>query len=249
MRVPVTAGAPARTILRIGLAWLLAAAAVPMTASAQDASRWGVSASFTPTQSWNTNATFSKYLFANSGPSDLRSSDFSIGLVRGRELGGDWGVSLVRRSIADGSSFTAESESCTSTTCTPYTRERSLTRNVTYTGVELHKFVSFVTIRQRVQLGMNFAGGVGSYDGDVERHETDFIPVFNGKTVTIVPTEVVTNVPMKEYVSISPFPIGKIEAAVAGLVAPGFKVRWSAGFSFPGHQVFTLTGVYLFGHK
>ena len=226
---------------------LLIALLAPVAASAQDPSRWGVSASFAPSQSWNIEKKLSPFLFKNEGPAEIKSADFSIGIVRGRELGGDWGVSLVRRSIADGSTFTAESEICTGTTCTPFVQERSITRNVSYTGVEVHKYVSFVTIQRRVQLGMNFVGGIGSYDGDVERHETGFTSSFVNGRFVVLPTESVSSVPMKEYTNVSPFPLGKVEAAVAALVAPGFKVRWSGGFSFPGYQVFTLTGVYLFG--
>lgn len=47
--------------------------------------------------------------------------------------------------------------------------------------------------------------------------------------------------------SLSPFPLGKVEAAVAVIAAPGLKIRASGGFNFPGYSVFRITGVYLFG--
>jgi hypothetical protein len=36
---------------------------------------------------------------------------------------------------------------------------------------------------------------------------------------------------------------------VTGIVAPGFKVRASGGFSMPGTQLFSLTGIYYFGAR
>jgi hypothetical protein len=125
------------------------------------------------------------------------------------------------------------------------------TRDVSYRGVLVHKFVPFGTIRQRVQIGMNFAGGIGQFEGTAERHEffADFVSFTpgasrpNGRQV-----ETITIVPIEEEL-FTPFPLGKVQIAGAVIVAPGFKVRVAGGLDFPGTSVFSLTGVYLFGAR
>jgi hypothetical protein len=44
-------------------------------------------------------------------------------------------------------------------------------------------------------------------------------------------------------------PLGKLEFAVAGILAPGLKVRVGYGFDFPGYPIFSVSGVYLFGSQ
>jgi hypothetical protein len=44
-------------------------------------------------------------------------------------------------------------------------------------------------------------------------------------------------------------PLAKFELTVAGIVAPGLKVRASRGFNFPGYQVGSISLVYLFGAR
>ncbi|MDP3731349.1 MAG: hypothetical protein Q8R34_02540 [bacterium] len=59
--------------------------------------RWGVNVSLPA--SWE----FAYGLKPISKPDQivLKGSEFQIGFIRGRELGGDWGVSLVRKKIFD----------------------------------------------------------------------------------------------------------------------------------------------------
>lgn len=42
-------------------------------------------------------------------------------------------------------------------------------------------------------------------------------------------------------------PIGRVELAVAVIVAPGVKVRVAGGFNYPGVNTVSVTGIYLFG--
>jgi hypothetical protein len=44
-------------------------------------------------------------------------------------------------------------------------------------------------------------------------------------------------------------PLAKLELTVAGLVAPGLKVRASGGFNFPGYQAGSISLVYFFGPR
>jgi hypothetical protein len=222
---------------------------IPSVGRAQDPSHWGVVASVTPGQSWNIVSPLDEYIFdiSGGGETEVSSTDFSIGIARGRTLGGDWGVSFVRRTIDDDSRFESVGEVCINNSCVEEIDEFYLTQGVTYTGVEFHKFVPFVTIGSRVQVGMNFAGGVGKFDGQLEKHE--FRTEFNFASGQPVPvrTERVTTEQMEEFVSLKPFPLGKVEVAVAGIIAPGIKIRASGGFGFPGYTVFRITGVYLIG--
>jgi len=48
---------------------------------------------------------------------------------------------------------------------------------------------------------------------------------------------------------LSVVPLGKVQAAVGVLVAPGLKIRAQGGFDFPGYEKFSVAGVYLFGSK
>jgi hypothetical protein len=222
---------------------------LPGLAHAQNPpSHWGVVMSFTPERSWNVNSKFGEFLFDDAETAEIEGSDFSIGIARGRDGGGDWGVSFVRRSVKDGSLFESTGLNCDqNNNCTTELSSRHFTRGVKYTGVEFHKFTPFVTIQQRVQIGLNYGGGVGSFSGDLERHFFRQEFFFSGGQPRTRTVEDVTMEPMKDFPSFSPFPLGKVEAAVAVVVVPGLKVRASGGFNFPGHDVFRLTGVYFFG--
>jgi hypothetical protein len=81
----------------------------------------------------------------------------------------------------------------------------------------------------------------------LEHHDftTDF--VFSGGQFVHRRIETLSTEAAEDLPSFRPFPLGKVEAAVAVIVAPGLKVRASGGFNFPGKAVFRLTGVYLFG--
>jgi len=91
---------------------------------------------------------------------------------------------------------------------------------------------------------------VSKFEGNVEFHEFNFdfsgdprSPQF-GRRVEAVSTR-----PMSEIPTFSPFPFGKVEAAVGVILAPGVKIRGSGGFDFPGYTMFSITGVFLFGAR
>jgi hypothetical protein len=224
----------------------------PAAASAQNASHWGVVVSFAPEHSWKVIPKMTEFLFDPGEHVDVRSTDFRIGIARGRDLGGDWGVSYVRRNIADGSRFENTTEICTGNTqCVTALSEFALTRGVTQIGVEVHKFIPFVTIKRRAQIGLNVAGGVSKFEGSVEFHEFDTDFTFDPRTgqVTNRRVESVSSRPMSDIPTFSPFPFGRVEAAVAVILAPGVKIRGSGGFDFPGYTMFSITGVFLFGAR
>jgi hypothetical protein len=217
----------------------------PASALAQSSS-WGVVASFNP--EWKAGAPFEKMF--GSGV-DIKGSDFSIGIARGRELSGDWGVSYIRQRWNDGSGVNDVEQDCSSFSNGCFTSgEFYRTQNVVLSGVLVHKFIPFGTIKRRVQIGMNVAGGVGTFSGTIERHDLFSDTTFDPRTGRLlgVQQEMVSTIPAEEEL-LSRFPIGKVQAAVAVIVARGLKVRFAGGLDFPGTNKFSVTGVYLIGAR
>jgi len=230
--------------------WALVALAVPSFAHAQNESHWGVVASVSPTHDWNLNDSYVDFLFNDVDSGDLRGSEFTIGIARGRDTSGDWGVSYVYRSIEDGSRLDGEPGEFCTPACTTTPANYHLTRGVTYTGVDIHKYVPFVTIKRRVQLGINFGGGVGKFNGDIETHEFTVIPIFtppNFNPTYRVEESVRIQDANEEFQAFRPFPTYRLEAAAGFLLTPGLKVRVTGGLDTFGSNMFRLTGTYLFG--
>jgi len=226
-------------------------------AGAQDATRFGASVSFVP--AWRMAEQLSDLLVAvdrdaESSAVDVRGSEFRLGFVRGRDLGGDWGVSLVRKRLRD--SRVAQIDRFLVPDRTGrFLREQTFgfdydLNNVTLTGVEYHRFRPFVTIRERVQIGLTYGGGVGWLGGSargVEFDETGANEVerrpdalFDGGDVGLFSVFDKT---------LTPTPLARAELSVATLILPGLKVRASGGFNFPGYEVGGISVVYLFGSR
>lgn len=216
-------------------------------AFAQESS-WGVSASIVPT--WtvpNDHALFKAMFDAESV--DITGSEFRIGFVRGRMLSGDWGVSFVRRKLKDGSTVS----DLYTDDFAPNIEQGELRtlRNVEITGVEVHKFSPFATIKQRAQIGLVFGGGIGSSKGELDTRNVQVNQRFVNNRMELERVETRETTDAKELVfpGNGLVPLGRLEVAVAGLVAPGLKVRASGGLSFPGTHSFSIAGVYLIGAK
>jgi hypothetical protein len=138
-----------------------------------DRSRWGVSGSFVPT--WQVPRE-GKVLF-DANEIVVEGSEFRVGFVRGRDFGGDWGVSFLRETVNDGSRVCGPRESCFGTFGCGLVATQYVFDDVTLTGIEVHKFLAFVTIARRVQIGMPFAGGVGgSRDAQTSTASTCSLP-------------------------------------------------------------------------
>jgi hypothetical protein len=222
-------------------------------ALAQDSS-WGVIGGLTPT--WRVPDNAIKNLF-DARAVDLSGSEFRIGIVRGKEFGGDWGVSLIQKRFKDGSTVTRESDFEYQNGTYPAVLGFTTT-DASLRGVELHKYANFGTIKERVQIGMIFGGGIGQLRGTVNRAAV----VYDGNSTTgneddlggeigrvnepgIPATELFAPLGFEiEYV-----PLFRTELAVTGIVAPGLKVRASGGFNMPGTQIFSVSAIYFFGHR
>jgi hypothetical protein len=244
---------------------------------AQNPSHWGVVGGFVPL--WKTTSSVENLgtlVFADDAVELLKGSEFRIGIARGRILSGDWGVSFIRKNFNDQDPTTAEEgRGCQggSTQGGPLILNCT-TSNVVLTpddlkisGVEVHKFIAFVTIKERVQIGVNVAGGIGVGQGGftTETFETKFtcrfavgvFPDFStddpcaGGTrgpETVIPTgrgtEPFTRILNYERNLI---PLGKLEIAGTVVLTPQLKVRIGGGLNYPGMAAFGLTGVYFFG--
>ena len=229
------------TLFLIGLAPELTFAQLPET------SHWGIGASFTP--KWESAEEIRK-LFID-GEGELDGKEFSIGVVRGSASGGDWGVSFVRKSVDKDSVIVdaegSDPEPCQTPLCSfTSTSQTTTMQDVYMNGVEFNWSKPFVTIAERVQIGMNLGGGVASVKGTVEDTLTsETVTIFNGQTTRNVYSDT-SIVPAKEIL-LSVWPLGKAEAQVGFIVTPAFKVKASVGFNFPSQVAFRVGGIFLFG--
>jgi hypothetical protein len=232
-----------------------------------DRTRWGAGGSVVPV--WNIptgDGPLGKLaeVVMESGDSgiDVDGLDFRIGIVRGRTMGGEWGVSFVRRTMNDGSTQGALVETCE--TSTPFGQPtvlcfvggtRYVYQNVRLNGIEANKFIPFVTIKRRLQIGVDLGGGVGALKGTAEKQQpqNDFVPVRNaqGQIIgqTVVTTINTTIVPATELMVFDPTLIGRAEFAVAGILASRLKVRFSLGMNFPGSHTASIGASYFFGQN
>jgi hypothetical protein len=235
--------------LSVGLITLVA----PTPVLAQDdegPNRWGVSVSFAP--NWKVpegDSPFGKLaevaLTAGDLGYDVSGADFRIGVVRGRHLQGDWGVSYVRRTFKEGSTQGGILTECEQNNCFTY-GEEFLYQDASVTGIEANKFIGFGTIANRVQIGVDIAIGVGWYQKTVERREasTDFLPPnFNTPVVTISSEQV----PATQLSPVDPSLLGRAEIAAAVVVTQGLKVRISGGMNYPGTHAASVSLMYFFG--
>lgn len=214
-------------------------------ALAQDSS-WGVIGGLTP--SWRVPDNAIKNLF-DARAVDLSGSEFRIGIVRGQEFGGDWGVSLINKKFKEGSTMTRQAEYDIADRGTFPALLGFTTTDTSLLGVELHKYANFATIRDRVQIGMIFGGGIGQLRGTVNRHAEVFINEGEADIVNFTESVVASELFAPLGFEIEYVPLFRTELAVTGIVAPGLKLRASGGFNMPGTQIFSISAVYYFGDR
>ena len=201
----------------------------------EDPSFWGVNVSFAP--GWELSDQVKNLLGAEDNEIvNFSGNEFTIGFVRGSRLGGDWGVSFVRKPFDDGSGVTETDQDCfnnAQTICRPRIKT-SLTRGMTLTGVEVHWFIRFVTIKERAQIGLNLAGGIASPSGEVVITTDSFQPTGfnqNGPTGFTPVHEVEVSESKDEFLPY--WPLGKVEVVGSLIAAPKFKVQAAYGLNFP----------------
>jgi hypothetical protein len=190
--------------------------------------QWGVSVGLTP--AWHT-ATPSRHLFG-ADQIDMTGSEVRFGVVRGDLFEGDWGISFVDKSIDENSTLRVDDATCTGVPCGAFYRTQPQTR---LTGVEFHQFRPFKTWKERVQLGLVGAVGVGWMRGTADKRTMSEL----GEVQSLVTADELFPP------SASVVPLMKLEIAGTGIVAPGLKIRVGGGFSMPGYYTFGFTFSYL----
>ena len=260
-------------------ALLSCVSAVPVFAQTTPRSPWGVVGGIAPT--WkNTSRVepLAKLVFDERVVGILEGSEFRIGIARGRWRSGDWGVSFIRKRIDDREPTTVQDGRACLGTGTPVGEPLVMScelllsvrtpRALQMTGVEFHKYLAFVTIAERVQIGLNFAGGVAQGQGSTatEHFTTTYsctfspglFPDFSGDdpcgggvkgpetSTSPVPGESEPFVSLLNY-DRNVIPIGKVEIAATLIVTPQVKVRVGGGLNYPGQTTISVTGIYFFG--
>jgi hypothetical protein len=185
---------------------------------------------------------------------DMTGSELRIGVVRGSDLGGDWGVSYVKKNVSEESIVQLRESACVQLptggpACArgPY----HVTREAGFRGVEAHLFMPFTTIKRRVQIGATFAGGIAEMQGTSDVFIEHL--VVNGTNATRS-TETVGSAPFQTTLQDLPqdwdvVPIGRVELGVGIIAAPGFKIRLSTGVNFPGYHRIGVYAQYLVGAR
>jgi len=206
-------------------------------------SHFAVNFSFTP--KWTSNDSLAENLLGFSG-GQLEGTELTIGVGRGSTRGGDWSVSYVSKPIDD-TTVVETDQSCFSGGCSTSTMTQAL-HDVRLSGVEFNWSRPFVTIKNRVQIGISVGGGVASVKGTVDETLTftnSF--TFQGKTTTQSDTQTFTS-PASD-VFYSTVPLVKLEAQGAVILHPSFKVKVAGGMNNPSSAAFRISFVYLIGAK
>lgn len=199
------------SLLAGATAILIAGSADAQFLQSFDESLWGVQGSLTPT--WNSLEQFKTFISASSV--DMSGSEYTIGFARGRMSGGHWGLSLVRQRVRSGTVCYADEPECIDPT------------DAGLQGLEFNWFVPFGSpfAGDRVQVGMNVGLGAGWYRGTI--HVGGFDVAAN------------TWLRFRDQKNM-PVPIIRGEFAVAGTVAPGFKLIGTGGYGMPGNRRISL---------
>jgi hypothetical protein len=219
-------------------------------------SHWGVGVSASP--AWKITARAKELLADEDETINIEGSEVAIGFVRGSTLGGDIGVSYVRKPWKDGLGFSADSTDCFSPgTNQPQiclrNREQTLFQDVMLNGVEFNWFYAprFGRIKNRAQIGLNIGGGIAKFSGSVRRVEDRDEPVFTpgpgGGVFQIFNRHEEETIPVEDEL-LSVFPLFKIELMGAVIATPAVKIKVAGGLNFPGAG-FRVLGIYLFGAR
>ena len=232
---------------------LTCALPAPAAAQGDDGKHFGVSVSFSPYWKSRNDLLFTMGL---EDVGTLEGTEFTVGMVRGRTFGGEWGVSFVRKPFKDTTAVFQETNSdsgqCGTGCSFSFTNTTTTTttfHDVYAQGIEVHWAPSFVTISNRVQIGMNIAGGIAVPKGTIDETRESVSTntnTFNGQTMTNTNTFTDSDSLPANEVMYGKVPLFKIEAQAAVILAPGLKVKISGGLNNPGLGV-RIGAVYLFG--
>jgi hypothetical protein len=228
---------------------LLALVALPTLAQAQQTqedSFWGVSFYYVPL--WRAHSEFQKLLIIEADE-QLEGTEFGIGVARGKTYGGHWTLSYVSKPFKNTTITQVEEYSDSFQQSTFFQRTTTTTTftDVRYRGLEAVKYINFVTIKRRAQIGMTAGGGIAWPDGTVtEVVENYNRSTFGNQVNESTETETET-LPANEYLY-KIQPLFKLELQGTFIILPGLKFTAAWGLNSPGIG-YRIGGIYLFGAK
>ena len=229
---------------------------------AETSALWGISAGFTP--HWWSPVGFRDLYVAQPTGLDVSGSDFRVGFVRGSPLRRQWGLSVVRKTIREGSTLVQ----------VPFRDELAPSLSLTaggdvgFVGTEAHLLVPFASVGSRVRMGALLGIGVGQkfrgsltrhISGPIHRDESFFSELVDegpgffvgfGETIEVpAGATSVTDEVGADYLGLSD-PLSLLltsKLAVDVQIAPGATLRLSGGLNFPGVEILGIDLVYFFG--
>lgn len=222
-----------RAIVSLGICLVLFQV-MPHTASAQSKTAWGLNVSYTPKFYMWSNITHDVKHHTMSG------REIAIGFVHGRTDGGDWGFSLLYKRFREGGRFTKTFGGAQQPTTEEYTLH-----GVSVTGVEFHWYKPVITIKRRVQIGVNLGLGPGQAAGTIDI-ERDYFEVVQFTPFVVEHKHTFVSQPITLDDFPTPFPLAKAELAGGVILSPRLKIKASGGLNFPSVRSFRIEGVYFF---
>lgn len=235
-------------VLFIGL-FLAAPAAQAQVFVPEKGSSWGVSVDATPR--WEAMRLLERFV---EDDVDLSGRDLRVGVVRGKAVEGDWGVSFVWASIDKGSSIKSNStySYCMNENCSEVgVGNRFYFVDASFVGLEVHKYIPFVTINDRVQVGVNLGGGALWPRGTAEKHEVrPQVTIrkdggFDLRAITEVSRVSARDV-FKDRVGTAILPTARVEGVLGIVVTDNLKLKLASGVNFPSQHRVTVGAVWLF---
>ncbi len=237
--------------------------------------QWGVLVGVAP--SWTTPAGWARLFFQDldtSRTTRFEGRDLRLGVVRSRQLGFEWGLSYVRKSLnkdfelpMGGGSYGFNGQ-----TFTPVNIYTGL-ENVEVTGFDSHVVIPAARIGRRVMIGALLAGGIGALPETAVTKTIEGPPFFecsgfnqgiplanppatngcvqdnfNGVYLPLAPSarSASTTAPFTE-ISLTDqiWLFMRTQLAVDVMIARPLKVRFAGGLNFPSAQYFGVDLIYL----
>jgi hypothetical protein len=231
---------------------LLALVALPTLAQAQqtqERSYWGVGVSYVPL--WRAHEEFQNLLLVENADQLLEGTEFAIGVARGKTYGGHWTLSYVSKPFKNATVTSVEEEtSQTGQGGTFFSRNTTTTTftDVKYRGIEGLKYINFVTIKRRAQVGMTAGGGIAWPEGTVTEVSENYFrsTASNGQVFEQTDTHTETQSAEEAFYKIQP--LFKLELQGTFIIMPGLKFTAAWGLNSPGIG-YRIGGIYLFGAK
>lgn len=237
---PPLAGVLRRALLvgALGLLPQLARAQTPPAptlASSQPAPSWGLTLSVVP--DWNVPKRAERWFDRTVA---IDGAEFRVGVVRGRPLANQWGITYVHKHVNRGSRLDDEaSEYCFVSECLDTTTQ-FVAQGTSLNGVEVHNFIPLATVKSRVRIGVTVAGGIAGVAGQVDAHRQE---VAFGPFRTV---EQITRERAADAIGMSVMPLLRAEIGAAFALSRTTNLHVSGGINTPGYHVISVSGVYFF---